>query len=215
MWARSFSHSASIIFPCTACAAASSAIAAITRSKASPASINIHAWPSPSSPTAKACATSKPACAPSAPSSTTWAFAGHVSRATLADANESRERRIHADFAHSLIAITQRLYVDDAFGVDLGESVHALDATTIDLCLSLFPWAPFQRSKAAIKQHLRIKRFFATAENAVKPQVWIAVCRLSAGRHHQQAPRHRRQSLHNPAASQRHRVRENAAPSGA
>ncbi len=78
---------------------------------------------------------------------------GHVSRSTLADANEQRDWRIHADFAQGLIAIARRLYRDDAFGVDLDETVYALDATTIDLCLTLFPWAPFQRSKAAIKLH--------------------------------------------------------------
>ena len=75
---------------------------------------------------------------------------GHVSRATLADANEKRDWRIHADFAQALIGIARRLYVDDPFGVDLDNTVYALDATTIDLCLTLFPWAPFQRSKAAI-----------------------------------------------------------------
>lgn len=78
---------------------------------------------------------------------------GNVSRSTLADANERRDWRIHADFAQALIGIARRLYVDDAFGVDLDETVYALDATTIDLCLTLFPWAPFQRSKAAIKLH--------------------------------------------------------------
>ena len=78
---------------------------------------------------------------------------GHVSRATLADANEKRDWRIHADFAQALIGIARRLYVDDPFGVDLDNTVYALDATTIALCLTLFPWAPFQRSKAAIKLH--------------------------------------------------------------
>ncbi len=78
---------------------------------------------------------------------------GRVSRATLADANEKRDWRIHADFAEGLIATARRLYVDDDFGVDLRETVYALDATTIDLCLTLFPWAPFQRSKAAVKLH--------------------------------------------------------------
>jgi len=78
---------------------------------------------------------------------------GNVSRSTLADANELRDWRIHADFAQALIGSARRLYVDDAFGVDLDETVYALDATTIDLCLTLFPWAPFQRSKAAIKLH--------------------------------------------------------------
>jgi Domain of unknown function (DUF4372) len=78
---------------------------------------------------------------------------GHVSRATLADANERRDWRIHADFAQDLIAIARRLYRDDVFGIELADTVYALDATTIDLCLTLFPWAPFQRSKAAVKLH--------------------------------------------------------------
>ncbi len=78
---------------------------------------------------------------------------GAVSRNTLANANEKRDWRIHADFAQTLIATARRLYVDDDFGVDLDETVYALDATTIDLCLTLFPWAPFQRSKAAVKLH--------------------------------------------------------------
>ena len=78
---------------------------------------------------------------------------GQVSRSTLADANEQRDWRIHGDFAQTLIAIARRLYRDDAFGVDLDNTVYALDATTIDLCLTLFPWAPFQRSKAAVKLH--------------------------------------------------------------
>ena len=78
---------------------------------------------------------------------------GNVSRSTLADANELRDWRIHADFAQALIRIARPLYAEDSFGVDLDETVYALDATTIDLCLTLFPWAPFQRSKAAIKLH--------------------------------------------------------------
>lgn len=78
---------------------------------------------------------------------------GRVSRSTLADANERRDWRIYADFAQSLIAIARRLYADDGFAVDLANTVYALDATTIDLCLTLFPWAPFQQSKAAVKLH--------------------------------------------------------------
>ena len=78
---------------------------------------------------------------------------GAVSRNTLANANEKRDWRIHADFAQTLIATARRLYVEDSFGVDLADTVYALDATTIDLCLTLFPWAPFQRSKAAVKLH--------------------------------------------------------------
>src|SRR4029077_6759867 len=76
-----------------------------------------------------------------------------VSRSTLADANEARDWRIYADFAQSLIGIARRLYAQEPFGVDLHETVYALDTTTIDLCLSLFPWAPFMATKAAVKLH--------------------------------------------------------------
>lgn len=76
-----------------------------------------------------------------------------VSRSTLADANESRDWRIYADFAQSLITIARRLYATEPFGVDLKDTVYALDASTIDLCLSVFPWAPFRSTKAAIKLH--------------------------------------------------------------
>src|SRR5216683_4928586 len=78
---------------------------------------------------------------------------GRVSRSTLADANEVRDWRIYADFAQSLIAIARRLYAAEPFGVDLKETVCALDASTIDLCLSMFPWAPFRATKAAVKLH--------------------------------------------------------------
>ena len=78
---------------------------------------------------------------------------GRVSRSTLADANEVRDWRIYADFAQSLIRIARRLYADEPFGVDLQETVYALDASTIDLCLSVFSWAPFHPAKAAIKLH--------------------------------------------------------------
>ena len=74
-----------------------------------------------------------------------------VKRSTLADANERRDWRIYADFAQRLI--TRALYVDEPFGVDLDDTVYALDTTTIDLCLSVFPWAPFRTAKAAIKLH--------------------------------------------------------------
>ncbi len=72
---------------------------------------------------------------------------------TLANANAVRDWRIYADFAQSLISIARPLYVDEPFGVDLKDTVYAFDATTIDLCLSVFPWAPFQRSKGAIRLH--------------------------------------------------------------
>src|ERR1700723_2848261 len=80
-------------------------------------------------------------------------FRGKVARSTLADANESRDWRIYADFAQVLIAIARPLYVHDPIGVDLDQSLYALDSTTIDLCLSLFPWAKFRRHKAAVKMH--------------------------------------------------------------
>jgi IS4 transposase len=76
-----------------------------------------------------------------------------VSRTTLADANESRDWRIFADFAQVLIRIARPLYSADPIGVDLDHSVYALDSTTIDLCLALFPWAKFRRHKGAVKMH--------------------------------------------------------------
>jgi Domain of unknown function (DUF4372)/Transposase DDE domain len=80
-------------------------------------------------------------------------FRGKVARSTLADANESHDWRIFADFAQILIGIARPLHVRDPMGVDLEQSLYALDSTTIDLCLSLFPWAKFRRRKAAVKMH--------------------------------------------------------------
>ena len=76
-----------------------------------------------------------------------------TARSTLADANEKRDWRIFADFAHALIRQATTLYTGEAFGVELQAAAYALDSTTIDLCLSLFPWATFRRRKAAIKLH--------------------------------------------------------------
>src|SRR2546422_5327130 len=78
-------------------------------------------------------------------------FRGKVSGSTLADANESRDWRIYADFAQVLIGMARPLYAHDPMGVDLEHSLYALDSTTIDLCLSLFPWARFRQHKAAVK----------------------------------------------------------------
>ena len=80
-------------------------------------------------------------------------FRSKVARSTLADANESRDWRIYADFAQVLIAIARPLYASDPIDVDLDQSLYALDSTTIDLCLSLFPWAKFREHKAAVKMH--------------------------------------------------------------
>jgi len=80
-------------------------------------------------------------------------FRSPIKRSTLADANEGRDWRIWADLAATLIRRARKLYCNESFGVDLANTVYALDATTIDLCLSLFPWAPFRSSKAAVKMH--------------------------------------------------------------
>ncbi len=80
-------------------------------------------------------------------------FRGTVSKSTLADANEKRDWRIYADFAQALIQIARPLYADEDLGLDLDNTVYALDASTIDLCLSVFPWAHFRKTKAAVKLH--------------------------------------------------------------
>ncbi len=76
-----------------------------------------------------------------------------IKRSTLADANERRDWRIYADFAQRLIAQARKLYAEEDFSLALSDTVYALDSTTIDLCLSVFPWAPFRSTKAAIKLH--------------------------------------------------------------
>ncbi len=81
---------------------------------------------------------------------------GAVRRSTLADANERRDWRLYAAFASALIGIARRLYADEPFGADLDTAAYALDTTTIELCLSVFPWAHFQRTKAAVKLHTMI-----------------------------------------------------------
>jgi len=76
-----------------------------------------------------------------------------VKRSTLADANERRDWRIHAELAQRLITQARELYAQEDLGLDLSNTVYALDSTTIDLCLSMFPWAPFRSNKAAVKMH--------------------------------------------------------------
>lgn len=78
---------------------------------------------------------------------------GNIAKSTLADANEQRDWRIYQDFALSLIQIARKLYINDSFAVELKQTIYALDTTTIDLCLSVFPWARFRQAKAAIKMH--------------------------------------------------------------
>ena len=83
-------------------------------------------------------------------------FRGDVSRTTLADANERRDWRIFQDFGQVLIGRAQRLYQDDPIAVELKQPLYAFDSTTVDLCLSLFPWAEFRTTKAAVKMHTLI-----------------------------------------------------------
>lgn len=78
---------------------------------------------------------------------------GHVSRSTLADANEHRNWRVYADLARVLIGIAHPLYANEPFGMDLDETVYALDATTVDVSISLCPWAPYARSRGVVKIH--------------------------------------------------------------
>ena len=84
-------------------------------------------------------------------------LSGPVRRSSLADANERRDWRIYADFARTLIDIARPLYADTDLGLDLDATAYALDATTIDLCLSMFPWARFRKAKGAIKLHTMIE----------------------------------------------------------
>src|SRR6266403_4513196 len=89
-------------------------------------------------------------------SCTTWVSMAESSRSTLADVNEKHDWHIFADFAQILIQRARDLYADDPFGVELQNSVYALDSTTIDLCLAMFPWAGFREQKGAVKVHTLI-----------------------------------------------------------
>ena len=83
-------------------------------------------------------------------------FRGRIRRSTLSDANNTRDWRIYADFAAVLIKIAKKLYHDEPFGIEIENTVYALDSTTIDLCLSMFPWAQFRQTKAAVKIHTQL-----------------------------------------------------------
>ncbi len=103
-------------------------------------------------------------------------FRSKVARTTLADANERRDWRIYADFAQVLIGMARPLYAEDPIGVELDQGLYALDSTTIDLCLSLFPWARFRRHKAGKCANLswKLKRlqtlwFYGIGRNNIKP----------------------------------------------
>lgn len=138
-----------------------------------------------------------------------------VSRNTLAVANEKRDWRIYAEFAQILIHEARRLYVDEPFLADLEETVYALDSTTVDLCLSLFPWARFRTTKAAVKlvdqaapaDQVLLRRVGQRGED---PNLDRNL-HLRAGRHPEETAWNRTQPLHNPTDPERQRVRENRA----
>lgn len=98
---------------------------------------------------------------------------GRVSRSTLADANAHRDWRMYADFAHLLIHRARALYQEEDFGVDLDDTVYALDSTTIDLCLSVFPWAQFRQTKSAVKLHTLLD-----LRGPIPTTAWITPARL-------------------------------------
>jgi len=93
---------------------------------------------------------------------------GNIARSTIATANENRDWRIYADHAQVLINIARKLYRNDDFGVELKETVYALDSTTIDLCLSLFPWARFRKHKGAVKMHTLLD-----LRGSIPSMIWI------------------------------------------
>lgn len=102
---------------------------------------------------------------------------GRVSRSTLADANEKRDWRIYAEFAQKVITQGRRLYTDDALGLELDQTVYALDSTTIDLCLSLFPWARVGRERSSIKLHTLLD-----LQGIIPANLWITTASFSDNR---------------------------------
>lgn len=153
-----------------------------------------------------------------------------VDKSTLADANEQRDWRLREDLAKGLMRKARGLYVGEDLGLELENTVYALDSTTIDLSLSLFPWGYFRSTKAGIKMHtqldlrgprstravgrsnsssvgsrgyLRIKHYFGTSPYAVKTQIWIAVAVYLNGSHPSQAAPTPRQSPQNFPAFER------------
>jgi hypothetical protein len=130
-----------------------SAIRATADCAGFPAGISICPWLSHNSPIEKVFATSRRCLHSVECKLYHLGFRGKVARSTLADANESHDWRIFVDFAQVLIRIARPMYAHDEIGVDLDQSLCALDSTTIDLCLSLFPWAKFRQRKAAVKMH--------------------------------------------------------------
>ena len=98
---------------------------------------------------------------------------GNIARTTISDANSTRNWKIYADLAYTLIATAKRLYANEDFGVEITNAVYAFDSTTIDLCLSLFPWAKFRTTKSAIKLHTLLDLCGNIPEN-----IWITEAKI-------------------------------------
>ena len=111
------------------------------------------AWRSLNSRIGKVCEISRSACRAQRQKLYHLGIRSPVSRNTLANANKQRDWRIYAEVAQALIRIARPMYASEDLGLDLDNTVFALDASTVDLCLSMFPWAPFQSTKAAVKLH--------------------------------------------------------------
>jgi hypothetical protein len=108
-------------------------------------------------------------------------FREPIRRSTLSGANEARDWRIYAEFAQVVIRQARKLYAAESFGVELTETAYALDATTIDLCLSVFPWASFRVTKAAVKIHTLIPSFIHISDGKLH-DVNVLAPRLRGGR---------------------------------
>ena len=102
---------------------------------------------------------------------------GRVSRSTLADANEKRDWRIYAAFAQKVIAVARRLYAEDPLDLELDQTVYALDSSTIDLCLSLFPWAQVGRQRSSVKLHTLLD-----LQGSIPANLWITTASFSDNR---------------------------------
>ena len=144
-------------------------------------------------------------------------FRSKIPRSTLADANETHDWRIFADFAQHLIGIARPLHAEDPIGVDLDHSLYALDSTTIDLCLSLCPWAKFRQHKAAVKMHTLLDLHgniptFILRHQRERGKAADLDCRLGLRgcRHPPQAPGAGGKPLPNSTGSQPHAFRKSA-----
>jgi hypothetical protein len=143
-----------------------------------------------------------------------------ASRNNLSNANENRDWRIYAEFAQILIQQAKALYIDDSTFPDLDATVYALDSTTIDLCMTMFPWAHFRRAKSAVKMHTllnlcgNIPEFLRNQRECCQNADMDRQLCLSSRGDHEKAAEHRAVALHNSTDFECIRFRENAAFAG-